>query len=248
LLAKRIEKRHGQKGSAAGIQQLPPARYNGNHPVKEREQYSMLFGRSQEQTIALLIALIPAFTFHEFAHAWVAYRLGDPTAKNMGRLTLNPIKHLDVFGILMVLSVGFGWAKPVMVNPANLRNGRRDMALVAVAGPLTNLLLAVVLALLWRLVGVSGNRFLADVVLTSIGLNVTLLFFNLIPLAPLDGFRAVLGWLPEGPSELWARTAQTGPFVLMGLIFIGYLIPQLNVLERLVVGPTQALTLRLIGV
>ncbi len=208
----------------------------------------MLFGRSQEQTIALLIALIPAFTFHEFAHAWVAYRLGDPTAKNMGRLTLNPLKHLEVFGILMVLTVGFGWAKPVMVNPANLRNGRRDMALVAVAGPLTNLLLAVVLAFLWRLVGVLDNRFVDDIVLTSIGLNVTLLFFNLIPLAPLDGFKAVVGWLPEGLSELWARTAQAGPFVLMGLIFIGYLSPQYNVLERLVVGPTQALTLRLIGV
>ena len=208
----------------------------------------MLFGQSQEQLIALLIALIPAFTFHEFAHAWVAYRLGDPTAKNMGRLTLNPLKHLEVFGILMVLTVGFGWAKPVMVNPANLRNGRRDTALVAVAGPLTNLLLAVVLALLWRLVGVLDNRFVDDIVLTSIGLNVTLLFFNLIPLAPLDGFKAVVGWLPEGPSELWARTAQAGPFVLMGLIFIGYLSPQYNVLERLVVGPTQALTLRLIGV
>ena len=208
----------------------------------------MLFGRSQEQTIALLIALIPAFTFHEFAHAWVANRLGDPTAKNMGRLTLNPLKHLEVFGVLLVLSVGFGWAKPVMVNPANLRNGRRDMALVAVAGPLTNLLLAVGLALLWRLVGVLDNRFVDNIVLTSIGLNVTLLFFNLIPLAPLDGFKAVVGWLPEGPSELWARTAQAGPFVLMGLIFIGYLAPQFNVLERLVVGPTQALTLLLIGV
>ena len=153
-----------------------------------------------------------------------------------------------MFGVLLVLSVGFGWAKPVPVNPANLRNGRRDMALVAVAGPLTNLLLAVVLALLWQLVGVLDNRFVDDIVLTSIGLNVTLLFFNLIPLAPLDGFKAVGGWLPDGPSELWARTAQAGPFVLMGLIFIGYLAPQLNVLERLVVGPTQALTLLLIGV
>ena len=84
--------------------------------------------------------------------------------------------------------------------------------------------------------------------LTSIGLNVTLLFFNLIPLAPLDGFKAVVGWLPEGPAELWARTAQAGPFVLLGLIFIGYLAPQFNVLARLVVGPTQALTLLLIGV
>ncbi len=208
----------------------------------------MLFGRSQEQTIALLIALIPAFTFHEFAHAWVAYRLGDPTAKDMGRLTLNPLKHLEVFGVLMVLSVGFGWAKPVMVNPSNLRNGRRDMALVAVAGPLTNLLLAIVLALLWRLVGVLDNSFLDDVVLTSIGLNVTLLFFNLIPIAPLDGFKAVVGWLPQGLSELWARTARTGPYVLLGLIFVGYLAPQFNVLARLVVGPTQALTLLLIGV
>jgi len=208
-----------------------------------------MFGGQQEWEIfARLIALVPAFTFHEFAHAWVAYRLGDPTAKNLGRLTLNPLKHIDMMGMLMVLAVGFGWARPVPYNPDNLRNGRKDIALVAVAGPLTNLLFAVVLALLWRLVGVLDNRFVDDIVLTSIGLNVTLLFFNLLPLAPLDGFKAVVGWLPEGPSELWARTAQAGPFVLMGLIFIGYLAPQFNLLERLVVGPTQALTLLLIGV
>jgi Zn-dependent protease len=208
----------------------------------------MLLSQSPEQIIALLLALIPAFTFHEFAHAWVALRLGDPTAKNMGRLTLNPIKHLDFFGILMVLAVGFGWAKPVMVNPANLRNGRRGMALVAVAGPVTNLLLAVVLAALWRVTGVLDNAFVDRVILTSIWLNCALLFFNLIPIAPLDGFKAVVGWLPSNLSDLWARTAQIGPFLLMGLIFIGYVAPQLDFIERLVVGPTQALTGLLLGV
>jgi Zn-dependent protease len=207
----------------------------------------MLLNQSPEQIAALLIALIPAFTFHEFAHAWVALRLGDPTAKNMGRLTLNPIKHIDFLGIMMVLAVGFGWAKPVMVNPANLRNGRKDMALVAVAGPLTNLLIAIVLAALWRITGVLDNAFVDRVIVTSIWLNCALLFFNLIPIAPLDGFKAAVGWLPANLSEIWARTAQYGPFLLLGLIFVGYFVPQLDFIERLVVVPTQALTSLLVG-
>jgi Zn-dependent protease len=139
-------------------QELPQSgqgRYNPARIALDylKEVYHMLFGRSQEELVALLIALVPAFTVHEFSHAWVAYRLGDSTAKDMGRLTLNPMKHLDVFGILLVLVAGFGWAKPVPVNPYNLRRGRRDLAVVAVAGPLSNLLMAVAMALVWRLVG-----------------------------------------------------------------------------------------------
>ena len=89
-----------------------------------------MLNRSPEEIIAFAIALIPAFTFHEFAHAWVANYLGDQTAKNLGRLTLNPLKHLDVLGTIMVFVIGFGWAKPVPVNPANLRNGRRSRGVI----------------------------------------------------------------------------------------------------------------------
>lgn len=208
-----------------------------------------MFGGLQEwEIIARLIALVPAFTFHEFAHAWVAYRLGDPTAKNLGRLTLNPLKHIDMMGMLMVLAVGFGWARPVPFNPDNLRNGRKDIALVAVAGPLANLLFAIFLAAIWRLFASADNALLDLVVLSSIRLNVALLFFNLIPIAPLDGFKAVGGWLPEGFYERWMRTARTGPYVLLGLIALSYVAPQLDVFGRIIIGPTLALTAALIGV
>ena len=208
-----------------------------------------MFGGLQEWEIfARLIALVPAFTFHEFAHAWVAYRLGDPTAKNLGRLTLNPLKHIDMMGMLMVLAVGFGWARPVPYNPDNLRNGRKDIALVAVAGPLANLLFAVFLAAIWRLAASEDSALLDLVVLSSIRLNVALLFFNLIPIAPLDGFKAVGGWLPEGLYGPWMRTARTGPYVLLGLIALSYVAPQLDVFGRIIIGPTLALTAALIGV
>ena len=208
----------------------------------------MFQGVTEIEILARLIALVPAFTFHEFAHAWVAYRLGDPTAKDLGRLTLNPLKHIDVFGMLMVLTVGFGWARPVPYNPDNLRNGRKDIALVAVAGPLANLLFATFLALVWRLLAPEGSDLWNLVVLSSIRLNVALLFFNLIPIAPLDGFKAVAGWAPSGLYEWWMRTARTGPYVLMGLIGLSYLAPQLDIFGRLVLAPTLALTALLIGV
>jgi Zn-dependent protease len=207
----------------------------------------MFQGVQTIEIIARLIALVPAFTFHEFAHAWVANRLGDPTAKNLGRLTLNPLKHIDVFGILMVLTVGFGWARPVPFNPNNFRNGRKDIALVAVAGPMANLLFAMVLALVWRLFAPEGSELWNLVVLSSIRLNVALLFFNLIPIAPLDGFKAVAGWVPSRFYERWMGLARTGPYLLLGLIALSFIAPQLDVFGRLVLAPTLALTALLIG-
>lgn len=200
-----------------------------------------MLNRSPEEILAFAIALIPAFTIHEFAHAWMAWRLGDPTAKDLGRLTLNPIKHLDVLGTLMVFVVGFGWAKPVPVNPHNLQGGRKGMALVAVVGPLSNLALATAVALIWRASGFVGGEIVVNTALVFIYLNIALLFFNLIPFPPLDGFRVLLGVLPEGLAQQWARFGQVGPMLLFGLILIGNFIPGLNILGRIVVGPTQAL-------
>ena len=214
----------------------------------------MLFGRSQEELIALLIALVPAFTVHEFAHAWTAYRLGDSTAKDLGRLTLNPMKHLDVFGILLVLVAGFGWAKPVPVNPYNLRHGRRDMAIVAVAGPLSNLAMAVAVALVWRLADPGQMpQFVLYVLFTLVWLNVVLLFFNLLPIAPLDGFKVALGLLPEHLANQLARTAQWGMLILIGLILLGTVtaslgLPRVDILGTLIIGPTQTVVSLLLGI
>jgi Zn-dependent protease len=213
----------------------------------------MLFGRSQEELIALLIALVPAFTVHEFAHAWTAYRLGDSTAKDLGRLTLNPMKHLDVFGILLVLVVGFGWAKPVPVNPTNLRHGRRDMAVVAVAGPLSNLAMATAIALIWRLANPGQlPEFVVYALFTFVWLNIVLLFFNLLPIAPLDGFKVALGLLPEQLANRFARTAQWGMLLLIGLMLMGTVtaslgLPSLDILGTLVIGPTQTVVSLLLG-
>ena len=207
----------------------------------------MLNNRSTEEIIAFAIALIPAFTFHEFAHAWVANYLGDPTARNLGRLTLNPLKHLDVLGTIMVFVVGFGWAKPVPVNPGNLRSGRRSMAVVAVAGPLTNLAIAGVLGFVFRFTGLLDQQLVEYILLTSIWLNCALLFFNLIPVPPLDGYRVLLGILPETAAIQFSRIGQVGPLVLFGLIMIGQFIPGVDILGTVVVAPTQALVKALIG-
>lgn len=200
-----------------------------------------MLNRSPEEILAFAIALIPAFTIHEFAHALLAWRLGDTTAKDLGRLTLNPLKHLDVLGTLMVFVVGFGWAKPVPVNPYNLQGGRKGMALVAVVGPLSNLALATAVALIWRASGFIGGDVVRNTLLVFIYLNIALLFFNLIPFPPLDGFRVLLGVLPEGLAQQWARFGQVGPMLLFGLILIGNFVPGLDILGRIVVGPTQAL-------
>lgn len=214
----------------------------------------MLFGRSQEELIALLIALVPAFTVHEFAHAWAAYRLGDSTAKDMGRLTLNPMKHLDIFGILLVLVAGFGWAKPVPVNPYNLRRGRRDLAIVAVAGPLSNLAMAAAAALVWRFTDLRQMPdFVVFALLTFVWLNVVLMFFNLLPIAPLDGFKVAIGWLPEPLASRYAQTAQWGMLILIGLILMGTItaslgLPRLDILGTLIIGPTRTVVGLLLGI
>lgn len=166
-----------------------------------------------------------ALSFHEFAHAWMASKCGDNTAARMGRLTLNPMAHLDVMGSLMILFVGFGWAKPVPVDSRNLRDPRRDMMKVAAAGPLSNLLLAMLAGMAWRLLG--GINFLLDtnfpvLIFYFTQINIALAVFNLIPVSPLDGSQIFSGYLMKTNPELAFKIQSYGPQVLFGLILFGY--------------------------
>ena len=166
-----------------------------------------------------------ALSFHEFAHAWMASKCGDNTAARMGRLTLNPMAHLDVMGSLMILFVGFGWAKPVPVDSRNLRDPRKDMMKVAAAGPLSNLLLAMLAGMTWRLLG--GINFLLDtnfpvLIFYFTQINIALAVFNLIPVSPLDGSQIFSGYLMKTNPELALKIQSYGPQVLFGLILFGY--------------------------
>ena len=166
-----------------------------------------------------------ALSFHEFAHAWMASKCGDNTAAKMGRLTLNPMAHLDVMGSLMILFVGFGWAKPVPVDSRNLRDPRKDMMKVAAAGPLSNLLLAMLAGMAWRLLG-STNLLLDTnfpvLIFYFTQINIALAVFNLIPVSPLDGSQIFSGYLMKTNPELALKIQSYGPQVLFGLILFGY--------------------------
>ena len=167
-----------------------------------------------------------ALSFHEFAHAWMASKCGDNTAARMGRLTLNPMAHLDVMGSLMILFVGFGWAKPVPVDSRNLGDPRKDMMKVAAAGPLSNLLLAMLAGMAWRLLG--GINFLLDtnfpvLIFYFTQINIALAVFNLIPVSPLDGSQIFSGYLMKTNPELALKIQSYGPQVLFGLILFGYI-------------------------
>lgn len=163
---------------------------------------------SIEQLIILVIALLSAITIHEFAHAWVADRLGDPTPRLMGRVTLNPLAHLDPLGTLALLLIGFGWGKPVQFDPFNLQNPRRDSALVALAGPASNIVVITVLSLIYQVMPIS---LLEPFILY----NVVLALFNLIPIHPLDGFKIVGGILPREQSESWYELERYGIYLLL---------------------------------
>ena len=178
--------------------------------------------RSPPEVLLLLVpVLLFALCFHEFAHAWVAYKLGDPTAKHAGRLTLNPLAHLDPMGSLMILFVGFGWAKPVPVDVRYLQNPRTDMMKVAFAGPAANLLLAFIGGTIIRFQIVSGSLILMLVLFTQI--NIMLAVFNMIPIPPLDGSQIFSGLMVRKNPDLVMKLQMYGPQILFGLILIGYL-------------------------
>ncbi|WP_457574077.1 site-2 protease family protein [Desulfolithobacter sp.] len=187
-------------------------------------------------TIQQLIILAPPFlfalTFHELAHGYVAYNLGDPTARNAGRLTLNPLKHLDPLGAIAFIIMKIGWAKPVPVNPAFFKDPRKGMLLVALAGPGANLLLAVASAILAKLLIMMPIlpmfvlRPLAGMLVASVWINIMLAVFNCLPIPPLDGSKILMGILPEGMARSYARLEPFGFILLLVLFYIG-IIPRI---------------------
>lgn len=164
--------------------------------------------------IPYILFFIPALIIHEFSHAYVAYKLGDPTPKAMGRLTLNPFVHLDLVGTLAIFLIGFGWAKPVPINPYNFKNIRRDTALVSLAGPGANFILAIIGLFILYLIG--NNWFLEPFIL----INIVLGTFNLIPLGPLDGFKIISGILPTKMSIQWEESSRLTYILLIILLIL----------------------------
>jgi Zn-dependent protease len=179
----------------------------------------MLFRLPLEVLVLLIPVLLFALVFHEFAHGWVANKLGDPTAKDAGRLTLNPMAHLDMVGSLMILFVGFGWAKPVPVDSRYLANPRIDMMKIAFAGPAANLLLAFVTGILIRATGYLGPFTTMMIMFTQI--NIMLAVFNMIPIPPLDGSQIFSGMMIRSNPDLVMKLQMYGPQILMGLILFG---------------------------
>jgi len=188
----------------------------------------MLLRLPMEVLIILLPILIFSLCFHEFSHGYIAYKLGDHTAERNGRLTLNPLAHLDPIGSLMILFVGFGWAKPVPVNPVNFSNPRLDMMKVAFAGPASNLLLAFTGGLMMRLVNIVGllqSEMFIQTLYYFIFINISLAVFNMIPVAPLDGSQIFGNMISKNNPELAWKLQMYGPKILMGIILIGMVTP-----------------------
>ncbi len=200
--------------------------------------------------LAKAIILLVALPVHEFAHAFVAYRLGDDTAARQGRLSLNPLRHLDPLGSLMIFFVGFGWAKPVPVSPWRLRNGpRTGYALVSAAGPLSNLLMAGLIAVLWRTGLLDGAPTLVqDFAWAFMSINVALCLFNLIPLVPLDGSGVLGGIVGAQGAQVLAKVQAYGPVILMGLIMLSYVSPQLNILGKVLGSGVNAVINLMLGI
>lgn len=184
------------------------------------------------QFLGFIIALLVAITIHEFAHAWVANYYGDPTPRMMGRLTLNPFAHLDLMGTIFLLLAGFGWGKPVIINPRNFRNPKIDNLTVSLAGPMSNLFLAIILGLVYRFTVLPSP--VEQLIFLIIFFNLVLMIFNLIPIPPLDGSK-ILGLFVS--EETFIFLQQIGMPLLFGIIIFSSLFyPVIPAIMSRVVG------------
>jgi Zn-dependent protease len=203
--------------------------------------FQLLF-TSPIEFLSFAVALLVAITIHEAAHAWVANRLGDPTAREMGRVSLNPLDHLDPVGTILLLLAGFGWGKPVQINPHRLKNPIRDEILVALAGPVSNFLLAAIFAGIALLIGSHASPALTSLLEIISYFNIVLMLFNLIPIPPLDGSKILRLFLSD---ETYHWIEQYGFVVLLIIIFVP--IFGFNLFDTLIHRPTLTLFSLLFG-
>ncbi|MBI2773459.1 MAG: site-2 protease family protein [Chloroflexi bacterium] len=198
---------------------------------------------------SFIAAIVIGITFHEFMHAYVAHRLGDDTARLAGRLSLNPMAHLDLLGSLFLLLFRFGYGKPVPVNESRLQGGRAGGSLVALAGPFTNLALAGICAIPLRFGAVADLPvgFYRDLLFALVVYNCLLFIFNLLPVPPLDGARVVYGVLPPRQAYTWRSYEQYGPIILLALVFFIPSLLRVNVLGAIVQAPAALIARTLLG-
>ena len=206
------------------------------------------------QLLLSLPIILLALSLHETAHGYVAYKLGDPTARNLGRLTLNPVKHLDPIGFLCMLLAGFGWANPVPINSRNFKNPRRDIALTSIAGPVSNLLLAFIFVIIFRFsyepimtnsvrAMLTGNTFLSNAlqytyifIYLAIQMNITLAVFNLLPIPPLDGSKILYMFLPPKTYFKIAPYERYISIAFMLLLLTGIISPLLSTVTEYIMN------------
>ena len=202
----------------------------------------LLFSLSPAEIAGLAIALVVGITFHEFSHAWVADALGDHRPRALGRVSLNPVAHIDPIGALVFVIAGFGWGKPVPVNIGALRPGRMGMAVVSAAGPLANVVVAVVAAIVYRVLDIADITGLTlDLFAAIVFYNLLLAIFNFIPIPPLDGYNAVLAFLPARTAMQVQRYAPYGIIVLLLLVLLpnsplGFLLAMARPLTQALIG------------
>lgn len=212
----------------------------------------LLFARSPEDIIAILLALTIGMTVHEFAHSYVAHLMGDPTPSRLGRLTLNPLVHINWFGWLMFIIVGFGVLGSAPISPHLMRNPRWGALAATAAGPISNLLLAFVAGIIYQILTplfINGSvpLFAETLLRVIVTFNVLLFLFNLLPFYPIDGWHIVYALLPAEQARLWGsyQWRQYSQFALFGLILLSF--TGFNLLGQLITGPTYAITRILLG-
>jgi len=192
--------------------------------------------RDPLEFILIAIPLLYAIILHELAHGWVAYQMGDPTAKSLGRLSLNPLRHLDPMGTIMLFLFGFGWAKPVPVNFNRLRDRQMGMIWVSAAGIITNMVLAFCALFLSRLLSPSPSSMLASLLFYFAHINIILAAFNLIPLPPLDGSKILMGFVSPRVQNFLFRLERYGLLIIIAFLYLGVLDPVIRFFRWLIIA------------